>query len=434
MKSKLINDLQELLDHNIISDTVASDVTSYYKSKTDEQPNRLFTVFGVLGSALVGLGVILILAHNWDDFSKGVKTSFAFLPLLIGQIVSGYCILKKKNHTWKESAGTFLFFAIGASIALVSQIYNIPGDLSGYLLMWTLLGLPLIYVLSSKTVAMLTLVFATYYACVLGYKFDYGDKEPWLYLIILFATLPFYINVLKRSPKANTTSIFNWLYALSLTIVLGTFISSNWSLGFLMYAMLFGVFYNLGKIGVFNNQPLRRNSFVLLGSLGTVVLLLVLSFNMIWKEMVHESIVFNSFEMLASVFLCICAIGLLFYSRKNAENLKFNLFQYAFVLFAIVFVIGQANYGLGAILTNILVLSLGVFAVKIGADSFRFSILNYGLLIITAMIVCRFFDTDMSFVLRGLLFVAVGLGFFLTNYIMLKKQKRLHSTTINKNI
>jgi hypothetical protein len=29
----------------------------------------------------------------------------------------------------------------------------------------------------------------------------------------------------------------------------------------------------------------------------------------------------------------------------------------------------------------------------------------------------------MSFEIRGLLFVAVGLGFFLTNYIMLKKQK-----------
>ena len=29
----------------------------------------------------------------------------------------------------------------------------------------------------------------------------------------------------------------------------------------------------------------------------------------------------------------------------------------------------------------------------------------------------------MSFVIRGLLFVIVGIGFFTTNYIMLKKQK-----------
>ena len=33
---------------------------------------------------------------------------------------------------------------------------------------------------------------------------------------------------------------------------------------------------------------------------------------------------------------------------------------------------------------------------------------NYGLIIITALVICRFFDTDLSFVLRGLLFISVG--------------------------
>ncbi|WP_296384993.1 DUF2157 domain-containing protein [Winogradskyella sp.] len=430
MKSKLLNELPELLEHNIISDDVASNITAYYQSKADEQPNRLFTIFGVLGSALVGLGIILILAHNWDNFSKLVKTCFAFLPLILGQVVSGYSILKKKSQAWKESSGTFLFFAIGASIALISQIYNIPGDLSGYLLTWIVLGLPLIYVLNSKAVTMLIIVFATYYACELGYSFGNADKAPWLYFAMLLGTIPFYINLLKQAPKANSTSIFNWLYALSLTIILGAFIGSNWSLGFLMYAMLFGLFYNLGKMHVYNNQQLRRNSFVVIGSLGTVILWMILSFNMIWKEMQNELIVFNSYEMLISIALFIAALGLLLYSRKNKENLKFNLFQYMFILFVVVFAIGHSNYGLGTIFTNVIVLALGVFAIKIGADSFRFSILNYGLLIITAMIVCRFFDTDMSFVLRGLLFVSVGLGFFLTNYIMLKKQKELNHKTL----
>jgi len=100
MKSKILNELTELLEHNVISKDVASGISSYYQAKSDEQPNRLFTVFGVLGSALVGLGIILILAHNWDNFSILVKTFFAFLPLIIGQTISGYSILKNKapNH------------------------------------------------------------------------------------------------------------------------------------------------------------------------------------------------------------------------------------------------------------------------------------------------------------------------------------------------
>jgi hypothetical protein len=77
----------------------------------------------------------------------------------------------------------------------------------------------------------------------------------------------------------------------------------------------------------------------------------------------------------------------------------------------------------GTIAVNLIVLALGVTTIKIGADTFHFGVLNYGLLIITALVTCRFFDTNMSFEIRGLLFVAVGLGFFLTNYIMLKKQK-----------
>jgi hypothetical protein len=40
-----------------------------------------------------------------------------------------------------------------------------------------------------------------------------------------------------------------------------------------------------------------------------------------------------------------------------------------------------------------------------------------------ALILCRFFDTDMSFVIRGILFLIVGLGFFLANYWTLKQKK-----------
>lgn len=423
MKTKLIHDISDLVEHNVISNDVATRISEYYKVKDHQRSNPLFTIFGILGSALVGLGIILILAHNWDDFSRSIKTAFAFLPLVIGQIASGYAILKKKSQAWKESSGTFLFFAIGASIALVSQVYNIPGDLSGYLLIWIVLGLPLIYVLNSKAVMILVIGFSTYYACELGYNFGYGNTSPWLYFVFLFGTTPFYLKALKNTIKGNTTSIFSWLYALSLTISLGAFIDSNWSLGFLMYAMLFGVFYNLGKTPIFNNQQLRRNSFAVLGSLGTVVLLMILSFNVFWEEIQRKIIVFNSEEMLISGILLISALALLGYSKRRKDKSRFNAFQYVFIVFAIVFSLGTERAELATIFTNIILLILGVFAIKIGAETVRFSILNYGLLIIAATVVCRFFDTDMSFVLRGVLFVFVGLGFFSTNYIMLKKQK-----------
>lgn len=427
MNSKIQNDIKELVEAQVISNEVATNIENYYKSKKTDAPNRLFTVFAVLGSTLVGLGIILILAHNWDDFSRFIKTIFAFTPLVIGQCLVGYSILKKKSTTWKEASGVFLFFAVGASIALVSQIYNIPGDFSSYMLTWILLCAPLIYLLKSNALAILHIVFTTNYACSFGY-FD-GNKTPWLYLFLLGILLPFYFQLLKSKKASNITSIFNWFLPLSVVIVLGAFVSRSEEFGFLMYVILFGLLYNIGKIPFFNNQKLRRNGYLVLGSLGTIYMLMLTSFEWLWKDILRGNIEFNSQEFYISTVLFLITLGVLLYSNSKKWIKKTNLYHYVFFIFTIIFFIGLSGSILPVVLINIIILVLGVIAIKIGADKMHFRILNYGLLIITTLIICRFFDTNMSFVIRGLLFVSVGVGFFLTNYMMLKRQK---SKRINK--
>lgn len=423
MNSKIKNDIKELVEAQVISNEIAINIENYYASKQVDAPNRLFTVFAVLGSTLVGLGIILILAHNWDHFSRPIKTIFAFAPLLIGQCIVGYSILKKKNATWKEASGVFLFFAVGSSIALVSQIYNIPGDFSSYMLTWILLCAPLVYLLKSNALAVLHIVFATNYACTFGYFDD--NKTPWMYILLLVILFPHYCQLLKQKPLHNITSIFNWLWPLSVIIVLGAFVAKSGELGILMYVILFGLLYNIGKIPFFDNQKLRRNGYLVLGSLGTVYMLLLTSFEWLWDDMLRGIFEFNSQEFYVSMVLFLITLGVLVYSFLKKQIQNFNLFQYVFALFTVIFFIGLSGSILPIILINIIILVLGIMAIKIGADKFHFGILNYGLLIITALIACRFFDTNMSFVIRGLLFVSVGVGFFLANYMMLKRQKKL---------
>ena len=424
MKSKFISELPELVKNNVISKDVALSIHNYYQSQQSESPNKLFTVFGVLGSLLVGLGIILILAHNWDDFSRALKTVFAFLPLVLGQIIAGYSIFKKKSATWKEASGTFLFFAVGSSMALVSQIYNIPGDLGTYVLTWILLCLPLIYLLKSNAVAMLHIVFSTFYACNLGYGFKTASEAPWLYLLLMAFVLPHYLNLLKHRRGANTTSIFNWLIPLSLIITLGAFLERNGDLGYLMYVILFGLFYNIGKFPVFDDQKLRQNAYLIFGSLGTVIMLLITSFNWIWEFDIDSSL-FLAREFYITAILFGVTLGLLIYLYSKRWLKHFNLFHFVFIIFTALFFSGMTDGLYATILVNFLVLLLGIITIKIGADKFHFGILNYGLLIITALVVCRFFDTDMSYVIRGLLFVSVGIGFFFTNYVMLKRKKSM---------
>lgn len=420
MKSKLSDDLPDLVAHNIISEETSLKIQAYFDSKHVDAPNRLFMVFGVLGALLIGLGVILILAHNWDYFPRSLKTLLAFLPLIIGQGLVGYTILKKKSVTWREASGTFLFFAVGSSIALVSQIYNIPGDLSAYVLTWVVLCMPLIYLLKSHAVAILHLVFSTFYASSLGY--DGFGVAPWYYLLLLAIVLPYYINLLKHQPQSNRVSIFNWLLPLSVIITLGTFLQEHGEMGYVMYVILFGIFYNIGRLPQFAVQKLRRNGYVVLGSVGTVVMLLIMSFNGVW-DFEWDAALFASHEFLMAIVVYAIGLALLIYLHKKRLVQYINLFHYVFIIFVIVFFSGMGNNVVATVIVNLLVLALGLITIKFGADKLHFGILNYGLVILTALIVSRFFDTDMSFAIRGLLFVVVGIGFFATNYVMLKKKK-----------
>ncbi len=420
MNSKLIRELPELVENGVISKDVAIKIESYYKSKNSDNPNRLFTVFGVLGSILIGLGIILILAHNWDVFPKTVKTLLAFIPLLIGQTLVGFSMLKKKSRTWKEASGTFLFFAVGASMAMVSQIYNIPGNFSSYMLTWVLLCAPLIYLLKSNGLALLHMVFATIYACEYGYS--YGDNVPWVYLLLILTLMPYYVGLIQKRSKENITSIFNWLLPLSLVVVLGAFIVRFDELIFLSYIILFGLFYNLGKMPKFDNLKLRQNGYLVLGSMGTVVLLLITSFKWVWRD-VYGIVGTDMRDVsLVAVLFTAAVFALVYLFMKNRVE-KTNLFHFIFMIMSALFFIGLTNAVIPTIISNVLLFALGVNAIKIGVDKMHFGVLNYGLTIVAALIFCRFVDTNMGFAIKGLLFVVVGMGFFVTNYVMFKKQR-----------
>ncbi|MEQ9303065.1 MAG: DUF2157 domain-containing protein, partial [Marinoscillum sp.] len=162
----LQKDIDELLDAGVIDSDVATRINSYYASKSTDSTRRLFIIFGILGALLVGLGIILIIAHNWYDLLKIIKTLFAFMPLVICQLIGVLVLFRKsENIAWREGIAILIFFSVGASIALVSQIYQIPGDLSGYLITWSALSMPLIYVMRSSSVSLLLIAWVTFYAC-----------------------------------------------------------------------------------------------------------------------------------------------------------------------------------------------------------------------------------------------------------------------------
>ncbi|MEO1260342.1 MAG: DUF2157 domain-containing protein [Bacteroidota bacterium] len=426
MKNKITIRLSELIDAGILSSDKAQEIQLFYTKGQDQSQNRLFVIFGVLGAILVGLGIILILAHNWDELSRITKTIIAFIPLLLGQGFCAFSLSKKADsQAWKEASAAFLFFAVGACISLISQIYNIPGNLSSFVLTWMLLCLPLVYIMRSSIVSLMYLIGITYYTCETGYWNVVDPLEPYLFWALLIIVLPHYHYLYKNRPNSNFMVFHNWLIPLSVTIVLGTIADRSDEIMFVAYLSLLGLFYLIGYLPFFKNKRRISNGYPIIGSLGTVGILLFLSFEWFWDELETKDISFASPEFFVSVIISIAASALLFWKIKNIRENKVMPMEVMFILFIPIFFIGLGAPVLATILINLLVFTLGVLTVWQGAKENHLGILNYGLLIITALVICRFFDTNISFVLRGILFLIIGFGFFFTNYWMLQKRKGL---------
>jgi hypothetical protein len=275
----------------------------------------------------------------------------------------------------------------------------------------------------STMAAVLYLLGITYYGTETGYNGprSAGDFYYWLLLIPL---LPYYFSLLKDFAKSNFTYLLNWLLPISIIINLGSIADEDPQWLFATYFMLFGLYYFIGKnVPQFHNS-LQNNGYRALGSLGMVVLLTILSFHFIWKEMANEAIEFGSLEAITTLLLLLVLSFLIF--RITIPKIEWPIFDpspFIPIVYLILFIAFRLSPVFSVVIINVILFLLALYTIRRAMQLQHLGLLNYGLLMITALIICRFFDTNISFILRGLLFVIIGIGFFITNYRLIKTSR-----------
>ncbi len=106
---KLLDALPQLVSEGLITAEQAERIRARYASDAAQGTGRMLLVFAILGSLLVGLGIMLIVAHNWDDFSRPVRTVLAIAPVLIGQALVWHALRAKPDvRAWREGSAVFL--------------------------------------------------------------------------------------------------------------------------------------------------------------------------------------------------------------------------------------------------------------------------------------------------------------------------------------
>ena len=114
---------------------------------------------------------------------------------------------------------------------------------------------------------------------------------------------------------------------------------------------------------------------------------------------------------------------MLYRQNKEKRLADFKLIDVTFLIFLILFILGAWATTLSVVLVNLLVFVSGVLLLLKGSALNHLGILNTGMFTITLLVVCRSFDADLTFFVKGSLFVLVGIGFFTANWMLIKKRK-----------
>jgi hypothetical protein len=431
----LYSELPRLVAQGILTPDADARLRAHYGPVEPARPARLAVlIFGVLGALLIGAGILLVMAHNWEDLSRPVRAGLSFLPLVLAQGLVAWTLFNRpQSLAWREGTGALLFLMIGASIALIAQTYNISGDLPRFLLTWALLGLPLVYLLNAVVPALLYLWGITEWACHLRWEDGFAAG----YWPLAALVLPLLAQWLRAGRYEVRPTLLLWALCISVTVAAGVTIERVLpGLWVMLYAGLFALLFLAGEFWCadaegFWTRPLRH-----FGAAGVLVLAFMLTFEWPWKEIGWHYWYWDRFhhsgwrvipDVVLGSLIPIAAIVLLGMTvrRKTPLGLLFGLTP-------ILAILGYAlasmteTYAPSAGLFDLYLLVAGLWLLVTGIRINKQGQMNVGLLAVTALIVARFFDTDLNFLLRGLIFIGLGVAFLVANLVMLRRKGANH--------
>ena len=133
---------------------------------------RLVTILAILGSVLVGLGVILFFASQWGDIPRAARLTLILVAMVAAYGI-GYWLRYRGGYQRVGTAVIFLAALFyGAAIHLVAQIYNFPLNDPSLFIYWFLGVLPLAYLTRSQAILVLA---GGLFLGVVGFRI-----APWL--------------------------------------------------------------------------------------------------------------------------------------------------------------------------------------------------------------------------------------------------------------
>lgn len=389
-------------------------------------------VFSGIGAVIIGLGIILLFAYNWDKMSKYAKLAVIFGSLIVAHF-SGITIFIRSQRFKGigESLcvlGTMLF---GAGIWLVAQIYHIDEHYPNAFLYWGIGAMLMAWTMPSVFQAILAAVlFTIWVGCECG---DFSHSTPYVF-ILLAALLP------VAYGKCSRLLITVLLLAVSISAIFVVSSYDGYANEELVFPVLLGLFSLYIAAGLIHQKFAKYESlspyYIFIGLAGYFITLYILGFSDILDEVLNITGILS-----ASVLLYwfvpsgVAFAGWCYVFKRILVKDSFKFFSYdlffvplmPFLIFYFCFGTMHSFQWVLAAIINLVFLTHAVTMMARGCMNAYLIPTIFGSLLLIALMIARFIDFVDDLAVRGMIFVVVGIlifsqGFF---YVRAKKEKVL---------
>ena len=431
----LKQELELWKQEGIVSEEQAEKIKEKYHLAQIEEKDaatKLIMVISLIGALLIGGGVILFIASNWQVIPKSVK-----LLVIFGIILSvnyfGYYLRYTKGAYPKVGLallflGSLLF---GAGIWLVAQTYNITSRYHSGVLFWSVGILPVSWLLGLQSILVLSSGLLSFWTV---WKSLDISTPNYLYPVMMFsAILPLcYKQKSKIALFVSLTGILLWFGFGPCLFYLKP--PQMFHLLILFYITL-GVFlYSTGLLHSFYER--LADYQLIYRFLGIFVLfsfIYIVSFKEVIMEMgrlatapfpVSFWVIFGMLILLSCI-----AIGGVFLTRRINEYAS-NILNYeiAFIGILLLFPVSILilhNAVFHSILANLLLLTLSVGVIILGYYEERALFINIGFVFFGIHFFTRYFDWAYKYLPRSLFFIISGIILILIATFMEKQRRKL---------
>lgn len=379
------NQIEKWLSEGKISEDQATMMLAENSAAVkDKSGNRFLSVISVLGSIFIGIGIIWIVASNWDGIPHFLKI-IGLLGSTLGLLYVGYEVGFNKKSFPRTGHSLVLLGAIlfGASIFLIAQIYNVEAHSSNLFLFWLIGVIPLIYIFKSNLITLLScIIFCFWFNTFLLKDLNGLDGKGIAFITFFYQTF-----------------------------------------GLLLFAV--------GSIHYFSEQYAKvARAFRLIGIYFAIIVLFALTFRFSFIGLGEIASEFTGHPIIiSSIYILICillGINLKYNPSKSKTNVLENVMALTIltVIFALNFIIGSQQYHtLFWLLFNILFLGLIILLFRVGYDRRDMKLVNIASISAFLFIIFKFFDIFSNLLYNGIAWMVFGI-ILLSGSILFEKKRR----------